>query len=283
MSSLPNSESRSLELALRRLLRPIVRLLIHKSLRLPFAVELLKDVYVDVADREFPVEGRPQTDSRVNLLTGVHRKDVKRLRIERRPKFDSPEQASLSTQLIARWTTEPAYRTSDGSPLPLPRADRETQGPTFDGLVRDLNTDIRPRVVLDEWLRLGIVEMDAEGRVCLQGAAFIPAPGSAEMAYYFGRNLHDHMAAAVHNVLGSNPKLLERSVSYNNLSPASVAELATLAQQRGMAVLQELNERALLLQQQDSAAGNATERMNFGVYFFAEPDTEDPPPDETNS
>jgi len=37
---------------------------------------------VDVAVKEFPVDGKPQTDSRVTLLTGVHRKDVKRLRNE---------------------------------------------------------------------------------------------------------------------------------------------------------------------------------------------------------
>ena len=65
---------------MRRLLRPLVRLLIERSIPLPFVTELLRGLYVEVAVKEFPVEGKRQTDSRVNLLTGVHRKDVKRLR-----------------------------------------------------------------------------------------------------------------------------------------------------------------------------------------------------------
>lgn len=281
-SSSLDGHDRALDSALRKALRPVVRLLIARSLRLPFIVELLKSLYVDVADREFPVAGKPQTDSRVNLLTGVHRKDVKRLRTERRGKFESPHQASLSTQLIARWTNEPRYLDANGKPLPLPRADRDGTEPTFDSLVRDLNTDIRPRVVLDEWQRLGIASIDDGGRVCLQTDAFIPAEGSEEMAYYFGRNLHDHAAAAVHNVLGGKPPRLERSVAYNNLTSASVDELAALARRRGMETLQELNSRALELQRRDASAADATLRMNFGVYFFTEPEADGDDVDEAN-
>src|SRR5262249_10605606 len=156
--------------------------------------------YVDVASAEFPVEGRAQSDSRITLLTGVHRKDVKRLRTGHQKTLGAaPRAASLGSQLIARWTTLPGYLDSTASPLPLPRAGPP---PSFESLVRSVNTDIRPRVVLDEWLRLGIAHIDAEDRVCLNVEAFIPPEGSDEMAYYFGRNIHDHLAAAVHNVLG---------------------------------------------------------------------------------
>ena len=43
-------------------------------------VNLLKEVFVEVAEREFRLDGKPPSDSRINLLTGVHRKDVRRLR-----------------------------------------------------------------------------------------------------------------------------------------------------------------------------------------------------------
>ena len=69
----------SLVAALIRLLRPLVKLLLYHGITYPFLADLLKSVYVEVADREFPVEGKKQTDSRVSLLTGVHRKDVKGL------------------------------------------------------------------------------------------------------------------------------------------------------------------------------------------------------------
>lgn len=256
--------------ALQGALRPLVRLLIHRSIPFPFASNLLRGLYVDVAISEFVVAGKPQTDRRVTLLTGVHRKDVKRLRTQPEAPLRAPRAASLGSQVIARWTTLTEYLDGQGVPKPLPRLSSDDGGQSFETLVRSLNPDIRPRVVLDEWLRLGIVHLDDQDRVRLNVQAFVPPPGSDEMAYYFGRNLHDHAAAAVHNMRGESPTLLERSVNYNNLSVAAVAELQALAQRRGMQVLQELNARALQLQQQNSGRPDATHRVNFGVYLFEE-------------
>ncbi len=256
--------------ALQRILRPLVRLLIHRSIPFPFAANLLRRVYVRVAVEEFPVVGRPQTDSRITLLTGVHRKDVKRLRGERQPDLRAPRVASLSSQLIARWTTLPEYLDEQGAPRPLPRLPTAGGGHSFESLVRSLNTDIRPRVVLDEWVRLGIARLDEQEGVHLNVQAFVPPHGSDEMTYYFGRNLHDHVAAAAYNMLGQADPFLERSVHYNNLSAAAVAELTDLAKLRSMQVLQEINARALQFQQRDSGTPGASRRINFGVYLFSE-------------
>ncbi len=262
--------SDSMVAALQRLLRPLVRLLIHRSIPFQFAANLLRRVYVLVAAEEFPVAGRPQTDSRITLLTGVHRKDVKRLRSEPQPNLRAPRVASLSSQLIARWTTLPEYLDEQGVPRSLPRLPAAGGGRSFESLVRSLNTDIRPRVVLDEWVRLGIARLDEQERVHLNVQAFVPVHGSDEMAYYFGRNLHDHVAAVVHNMLGQAEPFLERGVHYNNLSATAVAELTELARLRGMQVLQELNARALQFQQRDSGTPGASRRINFGVYLFSE-------------
>jgi hypothetical protein len=258
---------------LRRIFRPLVRLLLANSIPYPFVSNLLRGVYVDVAVKEFPVADKRQTDSRITLLTGIHRKDVKRLRGQRRLQLRPPRTVALGSQLIARWTTLPEYLNEQGMPRPLPRVAAEGSVPSFESLVRSLNTDIRPRVVLDEWLRLGIAHVDADDRVCLNVQAFIPPTGSEEMTYYFGRNLHDHIAAAVRNMMGEPGELgslLDRSVNYNNLSNAAVAELTAIAKQRAMEVLQELNARALQLQQRDSGQPGASQRFNFGLYLFVE-------------
>ena len=255
--------------AVQRVLRPLVRLFLARSVPFPFVSNLLRGVYVDVAVREFPVADKPQTDSRITLLTGIHRKDVKRFRSQRHLPLRPPRTAALGSQLLARWTTLPDYLDSAGAPRALPRIAVDGNKQSFETLVRSVNTDIRPRVVLDEWLRLGIVRIDAHDRVCLNADAFIPPPGSEEMTYYFGRNLHDHVAAAVHNMLGQGQPLLERSVNYNNLSPAAVTELTAMAQRRSMDVLHELNTRALQLQQRDSGQPQASHRFNFGLYLFS--------------
>ena len=253
---------------LRRLLRPLVRLLLRHQVTYPYLANLLKSVYVELADREFGIPGKSQTISRTSLLTGIHRKDVKRLREEGFAEDAAPATVSLGAQLVLRWTAAPEYRDADGRPRVLPRTRRETGEVSFDALVASVSKDIRPRAVLDEWLRLGIATLDAEDRVRLVVDAFVPESGFDEKAYYFGRNLHDHVAAAAHNLSGEGAPLLERSVYYGGLTPAAVDELAALSEETGMEALQSVNRRALELQEQARGQDDADRRMNFGVYFF---------------
>lgn len=255
--------------AVKRLLRPLVRLLISKGLGLPALTDLLKQVYVDVALNEFPTQGKKQTDSSISILTGVHRKDVKRLREARKERLpQAPRSISIGAQIVARWVNYPDTTDSKGRPIPLPRQAKEPGAPSFDSLVASVSTDVRPRAVLDEWLRLGIAHLDKHEDVVLNQMAFVPQKGFEEKAFYLGRNVHDHIAAASHNLLGEGNPQLERSVHYSALTPASAAELAEAAQRVGMKALLEINRLALQLAAKDKGDENATKRVNFGLYFY---------------
>ena len=265
--------SKSLIAAVRRLLRPLVRLLIAKGVGLPALTEVLKDVYVDVAAGEFPVKGKKQTDSRISLLTGVHRKDVRRLRQQERKETGAPRTVGLGAQVVARWLASKETTDKNGQPLPLPRQASSVRSPSFDALVASISKDVRPRAVLDEWLRLGVAQVDQDGRVALNRLAFIPEKGFPEKAFYLGRNIHDHLAAAAHNLLAEGNPLLERSVHYSDLTPESAEMLAETAEQAGMQALLAINRVALDLSAKDKGREGATRRINFGLYFFKGPST----------
>src|SRR3990172_164175 len=66
--------------AIRHILRPLAPLMLASGVTYPLVSELLKGVFVAVAERDFRLDGRPMTDSRISLISGVHRKDVRRLR-----------------------------------------------------------------------------------------------------------------------------------------------------------------------------------------------------------
>jgi len=252
--------------ATRTLLRPLVRLLVARQVPFPFLANLLKGLYVEVAERDFGLAGKRLTDSRISLLTGVYRRDVKRVRAELREGTAIPPAVSLGAEVVARWNGLPEFMDAEGRPNPLPvHSDDE---PSFETLVASVSTDIRARSVLDEWLRLGVVRFDDSGRVVLDAGVFVPRKGLEEKLYYFGRNLRDHIAAAAHNVQGEEPPFVERSVYYGRLSAASVAEIGKLAAEQGMAALKAVNRLAMELQERDAQNGAEKRRMTFGVYYL---------------
>lgn len=267
----------ALQQALKRLLRPLVRFLIARGISYPQLCNLFKSLYVDVANDDFALPGKRQTDSRLSLLTGVHRKDIRRLTGGEGDESAPPENISLGARLIARWCAEPEYVDAAGQPRPLPRSTDAPNKPSFERLVSEESKDIRARAVLDEWLRLGLVRLDETDQVCLITAAFVPQAGFEEKAWYFGRNLRDHIAAATHNLQENGPPFLERCVYSDQLSPAAIAELAALARERGMETLLELNRRASELRATSAESGETGQRMSFGIYFYSEakPDTSD--------
>ena len=258
--------------ALLRLSRPLVRVLIANGINFQVLSRLLKAVYVDVAEREFPVDGKPQTDSRLSLLTGIHRKDIKTLRNKGHETESAPPVLSRNAHMIAIWTGAPDYLDERGRPRPLPRHRTASGGPSFEGLVDSVSKDIRARAILDEWLRIELVRLDEADMVYLNTEAFVPREDLGDLAYFFGRNLRDHIAASGHNLLGGDPPLLERAVYYEELQPKSVEELAVLARELGSDALVKVNQKAFELAQRDKNDPRATERMTFGVYFFGGPD-----------
>ena len=261
-------EGAGLHAPLARLLRPLVRLLVARGITFPALTDLLRELYVNVAEYDFALPGKEQTDSRVSLLTGIHRKEVRRLRGAGAPVSVVPAVVSRTSRIIARWIADPAFTDPQGQPLPLPRT-ADAGAPSFEALVSGVTRDLRPRAVLDEWLDRGLAFLDAQDRIVLAEAAYVPrGDGSAEpQLYYFGRNLHDHIAASVANIVGDTPRFLERAVHYDGLSKELAVKLEARAREIAMEALQQANREAHAACQTDPGGEY---RWNFGLYVYAE-------------
>jgi len=254
--------------AIERILRPLVKLLLSYQLTYPQLIRILKSTYVEVAEQEFKVNRRRQSDSRIHLLTGVHRKDVKRLRDETRQDQPAPPLVSAGAQIIGHWLGTSRYLDELGKPRPLPLRPSATDGVSFETLVETVcKQDIRPRVILDEWIRLGIAHEENE-HVVINTGAFTPDTGFDEKAFFFGKNTQDHINAASHNLRGLKPSYFDRSVYYDNLTESSVEELRELADSLGMQALTQMNKEALRRQNKDKNTAEANFRMNFGIFNF---------------
>ncbi|HOT83606.1 MAG TPA: DUF6502 family protein [Candidatus Defluviicoccus seviourii] len=259
---------------MRRVLAPVVRLMLAKGVTLPMAIELLKRVFVDVARTDFQLDGKAPTDSRISLLTGVHRKDVRRLRELPDIETNLPEKVSLGAQVVGAWVTRTEWLDRKGRPKPLPRLASAGDAISFERLVASISRDIRPRSVLDEWLRLGVVAVNEKDEVVLNASAFIPQAGEEEKLAYLGLNVGDHAAAAVDNVIGEKLPWFERSVHHTALTPAQVDALRARAAEMGMGLLQELHAIADHVDNVQPLVPVAADGQRFtcGIYFYSAAD-----------
>lgn len=267
-------KEKALAKALSNMLRPLVRLLIHQDITYVGLLNLLKRTYVEVAEESFSIETKKLTDSRISLLTSIHRGDVKRIRTENINQPTEKElKASLSSQLISIWMGHQGYIDSEGNPLVLFRCQQDGS-PSFEEMVFSVSKDKHPRSILDEWLSQGLVALiqDEEGdKIQLKQTGYVPVEDFEEKLFFAGKNIGSHLTAVAHNLENKTPAMLDRAVYYSNLTDESIEKIEALSKERMMAVLTEINQLANQLQEQDSALDNAAENankeMHVGAYF----------------
>ncbi|HET6606035.1 MAG TPA: DUF6502 family protein [Rhodopila sp.] len=271
--------------AARRIMRPLVRLMMQSGVTFPVLSDTLRHLFVEVAVTELLLDPKAKTDSRVSLLSGVHRKEIKRLRSLPADHAEIPDVVTMASQIVARWLGSAAFADAEGHPRILPRQAQPNgtpdagEGPAFEDLVLSVTSDVRPRAVLDDLLSHEVVSLMEGDRVRLNTHAFIPRPGGAEQLFYFARNLHDHVAAATANISASKPPFFDRSVHYDDLTPAQAETLRAYAREVAIRALLEVNRKALDLLEDGGAAPPAAstpagggQRVNLGIYLYQDAD-----------
>lgn len=262
--------------ALARLLTPLVRILLRQGISYGSFSDLLKQVYVTVAERDFTVPGRKQTTSRISVLTGLHRKEVARLR---RLPDDRPdamdERYNRAARVLTGWLRDRDFQ--DGFREPAELGIDDPNG--FPALVQRYSGDMPARAVLDELERVGSVARTDDGKVRLIRHGYIPARDTAQKLTILGTDTRDLIATIDHN-LECEPEeaRFQRKVSYDNVPEEYVHEFRELAGRRSQELLQEL-DLWLAARDRDSTPGvkgSGRVRLGLGIHQIEErPDADD--------
>ena len=255
---------------LQGLVRPLARMLITRGVSAPVFYRMMKRVYVEVARDEFGLDGAEPTQSRISLLTGVHRRDVHDILADDSETWETARRRSATVAtVLGQWTARQDYLDGDGLPRRLPRT--APTGPSFEALVRDINRDIRPRTILDELLRQNLVtQSEEDGMLEIAGDA-VAGPGAPDQrAIFFAANVGDHLAAAADNLTSEEPRFLERAVFYNRLTADSVDQIEEAARGASQTLLETINRDSQPLQEADKTKEGNTHRYRLGVYFYRE-------------
>lgn len=132
---------KALAVAVTMLLKPLVHILLRNGVSYGDFAEMAKMAYVDVASDEFR-NGRPMTISRIAALTGLTRKEAKRLHeLDRDSNAESYGRYNRAIRVISGWLNDVEFQDKKGLPSVLPM---EGQSRSFSALVKNTVATFRP-------------------------------------------------------------------------------------------------------------------------------------------
>ncbi|MFI5320820.1 MAG: DUF6502 family protein [Myxococcota bacterium] len=261
----------ALAAAVRSVLRPLVRILLRNQVDVWTLVETVKQIYVDVASREFAAAERKPTVSRVSLLTGLTRKEVSRLWEQDENAGVDSARYSRAANVITGWIRSPGYQAANGDPLELAFDGARR---SFSDLARRFGTDVTPRALLDELLSAGAVERTPANRLRLLARGYVPRTDDAEKLGILGADVADLISSVDHNIVNPPERaFFQRKVAYDNLVAACLPELRERAARRGQTLLEAL-DGFMAAHDRDanpSVTGEGRHRAVLGIYYYEEP------------
>lgn len=263
---------RTLHAAVLRLLRPLVRLLLHHSVPYETFADLARWVYVDVAEKEFTLEGKKQTTSRISVITGLNRKEVARLQ-DMTVEDNTGAIASFNRaeKVVTAWLHEYPKADSPTRAAPLPLDGEHS----FASLVKRYSGDMPARAVLDELVRVGVVRKLDSGEIALvsSGTVIPNAKDRQALLTLFGEDAADFIATIASNVVAPpERKFYQRKAWSDNIPVEALPVMRERSRLHGQAALESFAEQLSRFDRDvtPNSEGTGRARAVLGVYYYEE-------------
>lgn len=230
---------------------------------------------MEVASDDHGLRGRKTNMSRVAVMTGLSRKEVRKIRETISTGMGEPTLRSRRPELVLSiWHSAPDFLDQKHKPR---RISFDGAGATFCELVSRVGGDIPPRAMLVELLRSGAVVEDGE-KLRVVSRSYVPEPDDPQAIFLAGGAIRDLASTIYHNLSSENleSRYIERHVSSEGLPAEYRSRFRKLAHDRGKLLLEDLNswlsERELSpgISKSDEGAVDPI-RIGVGVYFFSHP------------
>jgi hypothetical protein len=267
---------KTLTRAIHTLLRPLVRILLRNGIAYGSFAELAKKTYVDVAFEDFAPEGKKQTVSRVSALTGLTRKEAKRLHEMGQDEPDlSQQRYNRAIRVISGWLNDAEFHDPSGQPLALPV---DGEHGSFAALVKRYSGDMTTQSMLAVLTAAASVARE-DDRVRLIQRAYLPGKDPADKLHILGRDTGELIATIDHNLVsGADNLRFQRKVSNHRVRAEALPEFRALSSRKAQALLEEfdawLAKHEIAAGEQDDDQGRY---VSLGMYYYENPEHEEDP------
>jgi hypothetical protein len=246
-------------------LEPVIRLMLRAGVTWREFSEVSKAKFVDVATADFGIRGRPTNASRVAILTGLDRRDVRRLR-KTTPQTPTKGYQSKGSHILSMWHHQPDFLDAHGQPAALAV---DGEGATFAELMRRYAPALPVVAMIKELKSAGAIEERSDGRLRALKKAYVPTGVSAERMRIWSSVLSDIANTIEHNFSRNEvtPARFERRAYSLRIDRKALPEFRELLAAEGQALLERLDD---WLDAHQVRAGEYEEgiRLGAGIYHI---------------
>lgn len=258
----------------RSLLKPVARLLLHCGVPWKEFAEIAKSAFVTVATEEFGLRGRPTNVSRVAILTGLGRREVRKQREATARAEPIPTYLSAASRVLSGWHQDQDFLDASGSPLELPPlgAERRDNGiATFQELWRRYGGDVPVGALLKELIAAGSVRESAARRLQVIARNYIPRQFDTQKMLRAGGVFEDFGNTVVHDLTcaAEEPLRFERRATHALVDARALPEFRELLEREGQALLERIDAwlTAHAVPESDLAIRRSV-RLGAGLYHI---------------
>jgi len=254
---------------LRRLLKPLTRILLRNGIAFGSFAEVARKAYVDTAFECLAEEGKKATTSRVSAMTGLTRKEVKRLHETRETDVGQIQQRyNRAIRVISGWLNDSLFTDGKGRPVRLPVEGRDA---SFANLVKRYSGDIPTHAMLSILIEANSVRMlEDQQAVELVAHAYVPASDSVEKLEILGTDVAELISTIDHNLSTHAPRF-QRKVSEHQLDVGAVPTFRALSAEKAQALLEELDRWLSEHRVQEGQNGEGR-YVSMGIYLYEKED-----------
>ncbi len=274
-----DSVKQTLLAAYRALMGPLVRILLRQGISFAEFSEVGKAVYVEVALKDFKVSGRKATRTRIAVMTGLTRKQLKRVIDEaEKERFELKTGVNRLTRVLVGWHTDPDFTGPYGMPLELQYETAIPGEPTVAELVKRHSGDMSPRSIIDELIRVSAVRETEAGWYRVLRRDYIP---EAQGVYNFERTgsvVRNFVNTIDFNMTKSAPgkgRFERQAIADDGIRKQDLPEFDQYLRERCQALLEEIDNWLTKLPKPDAKKGDEVVRTGVGVYHYMSEELDD--------
>jgi hypothetical protein len=250
--------------ACRHFMLPIARFLIRNGIGYREFSEISKLAFVQVASDEYGIRGRKTNMSRVSVMTGLNRKEIRKIRDRlENEDWDLDPALSKPVSVLAEWFTGPKYLTPNEGRV------------SFSSLVRDVGGDVPPGAMLKELVRAGCVKQSGSGLLKAIKRQYAPGAVDPFVIERFGECLHDLAQTMANNMGEVDPskRLFEFRAWSDRIDALETPKLRDVVTTLGHVYLESIDDwlGANAIRATAVPSDSTPIRCGVGVYYFETP------------